>query len=319
MRLCSNRESIRRHEPTLLAILESTAAMAGSVWIGVHFGTWKHVLVGCCVAPLLLLRTDRSCDRAILWFNRVGSVTNRNVLLDVIWATVGGVMVRIASTFVECLNHPLACIRAIPTNWWRSVWATDLATSPEYMPTPDRASPELTKSIEDVKYNFRSLNETYSTWRDLVETLGDAAEGPLWKRAIVLLAKIALLLPIALLLTLSALAYRFSVKATAIGWFPLSWALKPVKAKGDSWEKALLIDRERQIPQVVALWSGSWIVLAGVKYMCWALRFELASRVDAWRVMFDEWAKAGGWKAKIALSPAADALANFVRPGQVTL
>ena len=69
MRIWSTPESVRAGEPSALAMIETLAAMGGSVWIGVYFGTWWHVFVGAAIAPFLLLRTDLSCKMA--WRSRV--------------------------------------------------------------------------------------------------------------------------------------------------------------------------------------------------------------------------------------------------------
>ena len=60
MRWVSSRESVRQGEPSVLAIVETLVAMGLSLWIAVHFATVEHVVIGACVAPLLMLRTDES-------------------------------------------------------------------------------------------------------------------------------------------------------------------------------------------------------------------------------------------------------------------
>ena len=60
MRWVSNKESVRKGEPSVLAIAETLVAMGLALWIAVHFGTVKHVVIGACIAPFLLLRTDES-------------------------------------------------------------------------------------------------------------------------------------------------------------------------------------------------------------------------------------------------------------------
>src|SRR2546430_1007967 len=134
MRLWSTPESVRQGEPTVLAIIETLAAMAASVWIAVHFGTWKHVLIGFCVAPFLLLRTDASCEQAVHWFDDFISKMHRSgwrlsFPISMTWFLIGGPIVRVAATLVYFFREPKACLASIAANWWRMVCATDFAIS----------------------------------------------------------------------------------------------------------------------------------------------------------------------------------------------
>lgn len=74
IRLWSTAESVEAEEVSLLAVLEAVAAVCLTVYLAVRepitlpwlgwevFGDWTHVVVGAALAPLLLLRTERSTD-----------------------------------------------------------------------------------------------------------------------------------------------------------------------------------------------------------------------------------------------------------------
>src|SRR5436190_1390126 len=113
MRVWSTPQSVRLGEPTLLAILETLGAMAISAWLGVRFGTWKHVLIGFCIAPFLLLRTDASSERAIQWFAKGGAgiekLADRNdamLLLMLPWLLMAPIL-RALGTITDLLHDPI--------------------------------------------------------------------------------------------------------------------------------------------------------------------------------------------------------------------
>jgi hypothetical protein len=60
MRLFSTEESRRNNEVTVLAIIETLLAMVASIAVAVYTKSLLHIAIGACVAPLLLLRTDKS-------------------------------------------------------------------------------------------------------------------------------------------------------------------------------------------------------------------------------------------------------------------
>lgn len=68
MRIHSTRESVEAGEISVLAIVETLAAMLLSIFIAVQFGTLKWIAVSCCVAPLLLLRTEKSVSLCLKMF-----------------------------------------------------------------------------------------------------------------------------------------------------------------------------------------------------------------------------------------------------------
>jgi hypothetical protein len=70
MRFASNRDSVRRGEVSVLAVIETIVATGISFSLAWHFGTIQHVVIASALAPLLLLRTRRSTWYAIWLVNR---------------------------------------------------------------------------------------------------------------------------------------------------------------------------------------------------------------------------------------------------------
>jgi hypothetical protein len=323
LRLWSTQESARQGEPSLLAILETLAAMGTSVWIGVHFHMWIHVIVGFCVAPFLMLRTDASCEQGLRWFKRSLDRVNETTspFVGILFAIVGGVPIRFLSTIFYLFRQPTASLFAVPGNWWRLTCSTDFAVSPEYLPHPRRPSGLYAELAID--YDIESVTRTYRLWRSVVygfkEAVNERRFALRWFHWLRLLLAVPVVSFLVFSLTLSALAYRWSIKSTALGWFPLLWALKPSRPRDRDWKTHLAIESELKKPQLVAVWSLFCLATVALKYALWAIRHGLAANIDAWRAMFQRWAAIGGWRGNIANSPLAEALVNFVRPGAIPL
>lgn len=62
----STPESVEALTVSVLAIVETLAAVAIYAWIAVEFGT-LHLTISCCIAPFLLLRTPESTKRGLGW------------------------------------------------------------------------------------------------------------------------------------------------------------------------------------------------------------------------------------------------------------
>jgi hypothetical protein len=385
VRLWSSHESVRRGEPTVLAILETLAAMAVSVWIGIHFGTWMHIAMGAAIAPLLLLRTDESCRRGLRWAAAaklrplvklgegegrpiwraarwrapgeeedleavpqlrrkhpitvanmavigavvamlvgviMGAVIGTVVAMVMVVAVVGvmgaafilltpkevarefeapistmvaataviGMVIRFAATLAE-ISHGPRMIRAIPGNWWRVVVATDFVESPEFLPDPMEASSSDTQG---------ELNWEVYRWLD------EASKDPVFRRRVLLVVG---MLPFACI----AFSYRLSLKSTALVWFPLLWALRPVKPANLDWRKHLEIGAELGKTRFVGAVSALCILFLAAKYVLWTGRHGLALEAEAWRDLLRSWSSA------LADSALADGLVGYVRPGALPL
>ncbi len=336
VRLWSSHESVRRGEPTVLALLETLAAMSVSVWIGIHFGTWMHVAVGAAIAPFLLLRTDESCRRGLRWAARLG-LGERSARVDWVvgglwalvgllalgwawevawaWAVVGlwvlvwawavvrawpealtgagvyGPLIRFATTLAEIRHGPLRMIRAIPRNWWRAAVATDCVESPEFVPAPMDASSNGAE-------RYRPY-EVYVLFSKIFKHPVGCV------RVLVVVG----LLPHILI----AFAYRLSLKSTALVWFPLLWALWPVKPADREWRQQLEIGAELGKTRFVGAVSTLCFLLLAAKYVLWTGRHELVLKAEAWEDLLRSWSPA------LADSALAEALVGYVRPGAFPL
>jgi hypothetical protein len=76
MKLTSTPKSSLAGEITVLAIIETVVAVSIAICIAVYTGTVIQIVIGCCVAPLLLLRTDESTQMALKWATRFRPLVN---------------------------------------------------------------------------------------------------------------------------------------------------------------------------------------------------------------------------------------------------
>lgn len=270
MRWVSNQESVRKGELSALAIAETLIAMGLSIWIAVRFGTVTHVVIGACIAPFLLLRTDESAVLGIrtlrkAW-NWLEKLFDRHPAVLVLLTVLIPVPIRVFATIVTVARSPLAVVRAIPRNWRRIVIATDSRLSPEVLPTPDDAG------LSD----HREMRGRFDLYRWLRERFGTRERTSGVKSV---LAWLMVWLVLGPLVGLPAFLYRWSLKSTAIIWFPLLWALRPVGPSNAPLEARLrLLKRSDFFRFLIVVSLGTLTALAG-KLIYWN---ELAQAADAW-------------------------------------
>jgi hypothetical protein len=213
MRLYATRESVNGGEMTLLALVECLVMMGVSVYIAIGYGTLKHIAIGACLAPFLLLRTGEATRRAVVWWDSVGqSVTNlqnRNPTLwtvaGALWLIAGAPAARIAGIVVSALSHPVAALKAIPSNWFRQTLCVDLFYPPEPIP-----------GSLDLKERPRS-----ATYFDPLE----------YKRLLEQVRRekahtdFAFMMLLAATWFVPAIIYRYSFKAVSLVYIPLLWTV----------------------------------------------------------------------------------------------
>jgi hypothetical protein len=332
MRFISNRDSSRLGEPSVLSIIETLLAMSISVGAGIYFDTWWHVFIGACMAPFMLLRTERSYEEAIGLWHLIYAATEaatsgtKNLLawsgkehprtwrvIDRLpgWLVYGVVLgitfiilpvaeflIFVGGTFAcaliatvyVALVAPITTLAAVPSNWWRVVVATDTATSPDIIPVPAWAASGPGPTDVYTLLQKRYLPASFAG-----------------KLAVIWLRAWATLLILAV-----SFGYRFSVKSTAIVWFPLLWALRPSKPPDRSWEAYLAVECDLRKPQLVAVWSGACLALLAMKYALWAFRYQMVTSLEALTSRLDAW---GLGDAPGAVEWAA----AVIRPGAIPL
>jgi len=251
MRLRATEESLLAGEVSLLAIVETLGAMALTIWIHARWATYTHIAIGACVAPFLLLRTNQSCFYAVQihetilpWFDRwlscganiANTFNQAGFVHSVIRICAVGMfealfylafpisllLVRVLAGIAAAFRHPVLSLMALPSNWRESVVSMDSGLSHCIIPEP-----RYSKARSLVREEGSPLRiDNWSSWhrnkqsqlRSYHLTSGDKIF-LLFDDALSRLSSVAIWIP--------PYFYRWSLKSTAIVWFPLLWALRP--------------------------------------------------------------------------------------------
>ena len=234
VRWCSTRESIEKGEVSVLAIVETLLAVALLVTLSLWLNTIQWLAGAVCIAPLLLLRTEDSTRRGLVWWNvlqkvhwfvHLVAICGFLSIAPVIWLYgwwsililifFGGtvvafvlfpafLLIRIGATTLSVVRHPIQSCATIPGNWRRIVLATDTATAPEYIPGDDAGPMNIINKWHN--------ENAFEKWLSATAFLG--------------------FYPI-------TAAYRWSVKATCLIYLPLIWLVETARFFPASVREAL--------------------------------------------------------------------------------
>lgn len=210
MRNYSTKESIAAGEVSRLACVESVVAVGIALWLAFWFHSFSHYKVAVCLAPLLLLRTERSTELALRWFERglnriqpLGGSEWRETVAVVICAPAALLLAKFASVAWTAGRHPIYTLGALPANWNRVILSTDLAQPPELVPGGDQ---------HPVRKSLSFADETFNHWLEVLRS----ERG--WERMRTLTSGVLVFLP--------SILYRFSLKSTCPVYLPLLFVLR---------------------------------------------------------------------------------------------
>jgi hypothetical protein len=130
-------------------------------------------------------------------------------------AVIAAIIIKVVTTTYILFLHPVQSISAIPGNWRRVVLSTDSATYPELLPGLHHyldINPLSSLDNISVLRLVGIFRPSFGDDKGFVKTLIVGA---------ILLLFVIIYTP--------AIAYRWSVKSTAVIWSPLLWIFKPFK------------------------------------------------------------------------------------------
>jgi len=266
IRWVSNPNSIKANQPSVLGIAETLAAMGVSVWIAITWDTYLHIAIGASIAPLLLMRTDESCiqcyaiakklrerlslkiDKAL---ERRGGIWQLIVvialiLLFLLWFATLLLLARIAAWITTAVRHPFVAIIAIPGNWRYATIVLDSKKWPDLLPAP-RAELESFDGFGDVGDWLKRIFFRVSDDRD------PYAIFPMFLSLLTIVYSPLIVIP--------AFVYRWSLKSTAIIWFPLLWAMHSVREAGKPLRTYFDIYLRDPITKIV-LWVSIAVIIS---------------------------------------------------------
>jgi hypothetical protein len=265
----STKNSVLADQISILALVETIAAMGTAFGIYQYSGTLKYIAISGILAPFLLLRTPAMTAQSINWLLRIQDsllnfASKRSFIVSVFivliptltMLAVGHLFVKFAITVLNLVLHPLELLRALPGNWRRVVLCTDLFAMPELFPGIEETG-DSSIEIFKVSWWIKGLEEDYAIVRY-------AIGGP----------------SVAVLYAFAGL-YRWSLKSTALIWSPLLWAFRPLKAADH------LVPFARGIlyltPYRVARWySGIVIGLFVGKMAIFVLWYQVSAWFESW-------------------------------------
>jgi len=220
MQIRSTVTSVSQGEFSLLAAVETFAAMLATALVAGYFDTYIHIAISVAIAPLLLLRTENSTVQVITIFdslidslldNRfIKKIDKSSTLVKIfLFALVvlifpllglGLLIIKISVTAYNLMSAPLKTLTQIPRNWYRVAFTMDCMHPPELVPgleALENTAPEKTST----DYRFSRL---------LPFDLKDPSDA-----VISFLTVVFLFLPTFL--------YRYSLKSTSIIYLPFIW------------------------------------------------------------------------------------------------
>ncbi len=278
MRLISNTKSARRREVSLLAIIETIGAISCSVWVAVSVNTFVFILLGALVAPLLLLRTQKSTRFGLAVFRPVSKVINAEIVsilnlgfsvvvsfpvsvyfvyramstiseieffqsqigigifflfigslllatvFTILTTTIYGVFVVGVMLLIKVIATAygiLFCLRqtliAIPKNWYKIAWCTDICTPPELFPgvsqVPEFVNFRVSNYISEALSSTPNPNEFETSGyfsRPVLKPIGVA----------IFVSYLITVVLITIILYIPAILYRWGLKSTSIIYMP---------------------------------------------------------------------------------------------------
>ena len=127
---------------SILAAVEVVIAVILYWGYAIYAHTQTHLLISVIAAPLLLLRSEESVRTGMKYFGPYDdwvtthdakareSLDSRYIFPLAIFGLIFAFVCRLAAT----ARHPIAGLASLSSNWWRTLFATDLYTRPEIMP-----------------------------------------------------------------------------------------------------------------------------------------------------------------------------------------
>jgi hypothetical protein len=271
MRIFSTDQSVASSEPTVLALVETLAAVAISVGIAVRYETLAHVAVSCFIAPLLLMRSSESVTLGIRWFNKLRPTKPERAGNPFLpgWQYLKTLVLSIAIKFAATARHPIKGIQCIPTNWVRVVLCTDLGTSVELVPGIGPAYDTLKGCVtDDDPYEFGALLAGVIFAAAVVFAIHywvrPWSENILWQAFFWFLEfSFSLswsILALGLACYVVAYFYRLSLKSTALIWLPLVYVVYT------TFDRSVALSVQLEEMRESALWKLTrllaWVTLA---------------------------------------------------------
>lgn len=269
MRLHSTVDSFGKGEITWLAIIETLLATGVGFAVVIVFETYLHLLIGAGLAPLLLLRTERSVKagiKGLKWngeaFNNLTDPEGRSLFVNAIllifvsmsfpfilplfafFSRLYGIITTIFSQSI------VITVNAIPQNWKLQVLCLDFFHPPELVPGIERAEDFELATFRMALSAFRKTKPWY--------------------------------IPLLLFWYLPAWIYRWSLKSTAWAYSPLLFVILRTFDTSLSVGQRLKDIHISEIARFIRVFSLIFIALFIAKLLAFQVWADWSKVLEGW-------------------------------------
>jgi hypothetical protein len=160
------------------------------------------------------------------------------VILVFIFPLVIGT-IKLFSTSICLIIHPIESISVITGNWYRVVFCTDIGAIPELIPSIEQVSERSPIAAFRASNLLRIFGQLFTNPKKFDPVFFEEFGGN--RNIFMKIIKITLAFYVgifffflsAILFLIPGLAYRYAVKSTALIWSPLLWVSRPVSNPTD--------------------------------------------------------------------------------------
>jgi hypothetical protein len=169
------------------------------------------------------------------------------VIILIFWFPAAAMVSRIVSTILSVIRHPVLTLKAIPVNWSRVTLCQDLFSLPEIVPGYEHLGYRDDLKLSWIFADFRKCFDS-KKWNELsFLTIGLIIFGPLFY--------------------VPSIAYRWSLKATALIYTPLLWTALSTFRAFPAIPVALHRLRSNDIAKITLIYSILVIVVFILKWI----------------------------------------------------
>ncbi|MEP4197691.1 MAG: hypothetical protein ABJL99_18865 [Aliishimia sp.] len=264
---------------SVLAVVETSVASVGAIWIAMVFDTFVHVFMSAAIAPLLMLRSDESVASAAYSF---GERLKGKFDQEFDWAIFSLFPGLIFHSFLTRIRYTLRYahkgVPRLAQNYADALFRTDSAVAPELVPETVSV-PDIVDNCTDFgRFNLETIVAAFIL---LVMFFGGVwllgvldpwiGQGglkmvlavPLTFCAGILAFSAGIMLVnmmAAFVLLFIAIWIRLSVKSTALIWLPLVYLASRAPKSFETAQLAIKEERASALAGIVRV--GAWVSLA---------------------------------------------------------
>ncbi len=258
----SSKNNTSGYDISILSILETIAVCGGALVIATYLESYICILISSCLAPFMLFGSDLSNEKGVRLYDKLSdkmskqySFVKNGFVLGVFSALIfypiyllGSLIIRLLSV----LSHPISGIKTFPRNWVEIVFRTDMFVKPEIVSGTGVFVPVYKDGVvgfSGAKSFFVFLIAAFflllfsigisklmvyftsNSVSLLIELFSAIVLSVIYVVSIFVSIALFSLCFGAIMCAVGSIAYRVSVKSSAIVWLPLIFGYKNYNEK----------------------------------------------------------------------------------------